>query len=531
MLEKAKTFLLVFLILLSMVLTYRLWFGGPYLEEVTLPRYEYAFFTPPPELSEIIKPSEILYREEEKDALLYYRGQEGYEELWEVLLESMKESFLVNDLQDISQEEKNTVLAEASEQLLLNFSPSLPLEFIVPDRTYWEFLEVDIIKVVMAENEGSWQLFLRTKEDILLSSSLQLEEQFREKLSPAEGFLYTQLPDIILLDLAAGCEERLRQQIEKQQDLAADQVEDVQREDVQDEDSENNETEPEAEDILEEKNGELLEEEEEREIESEGDEAGQEDEEESEEDFQEEEQPTLLLEIETGGRIFVPKEQLWGAEAALEKEDIPWEELVRAFFFDLSMARRIEERDGALFFTDGEKGLRIYPSGLVEYAAPMLERGLSAISYSAALQKGAENQSLYGGWLEESYLVDSWRTDRGYRLIWRPVFNGLPLEGNGCGSEMLVNEQGVPFYSRNFLVVTRNNKERRPFRPYEEALCKALSLYEDHFEEQRATLLTFKPVLYVSGKEEEKRAIPAWKVHFEETGAIYLHWINLEELS
>jgi len=445
-------------------------------------------------------------------------------------LENVKENILTNGLQAISEEDKNNLLNDSSVQVLVYFSPFIPLEFLAPERVYGDDREEEIKEIIMAENESSWHLFLRAENGTLLSSALQLDETFRENLSLAQGLYYTQLPNSFSLDLTGDCEKQLGEQIEKETDIYKDPAAEENAEEINNGLSEEEKEGDSPEENEENEENELTNEEEDSVVEvAEVVEEVEEVEEEEEEDIREDETPEHIWEIETKGNLFVPEEELEGVEIVLEKEDIPIAELVQAFFFDPSMARRIEERDEALFFTDGERGLRIYPNGLVEYAAPMLERGLSTISYSSALNKGAESQSLYGGWQDGSYLVESNITEKGYRFRWSPVFNGFPLDGENSGSEMLVNEQGVPFYSRYFFIV-RNNKESSPFKPYAEALCEALSLNKDQFEDQKATLLSLRPVMYVVS-EENKRAVPAWKVVFEETEVIYLHWRSLEELS
>jgi len=211
-------------------------------------------------------------------------------------------------------------------------------------------------------------------------------------------------------------------------------------------------------------------------------------------------------------------------------EKIEWEQLVRAFFLDLSMARRIEERDGALYFTDGERGLRIYPSGLIEYTAPRLERLYSSMSYSAALQKGAESQSLYGGWLSGTFLYAAREVEGGYRLLWRMAHEGLVLEGENTVSEMLINEQGVSFYRRNPYLFGGEVSERLPFRPYYEAVYRAFVASREQIKGEQATLLSLETVYYLPAGKRGNKAIPAWAVHFAEAGVIYLHWHTLELL-
>jgi hypothetical protein len=194
------------------------------------------------------------------------------------------------------------------------------------------------------------------------------------------------------------------------------------------------------------------------------------------------------------------------------------------------MARRIEERDGALYFTNGEKGLRIYPSGLLEYTAPSQERRHSDISYSVALQKGAESHSLYGGWMPDIYLSEAEEVKGGYRFIWRAFLDGFVLEGGDIGIEILINEQGVSSYRRMCYVFGEELAGRKPFCSYTEALAQALLLKKDRLTKNKVTLLSLKPVYYLLQGENIEKAVPAWHINFAETGDIYLHWNTLEPL-
>lgn len=467
LLEKLKSLLLTCLILLSIFLTYQLWFGIPPLEKGTEPRYEYAYFTHPPLPLEIIHPSEIIFFEQE-DIYLYCRGEKGYHELWEKGRQLIADRLPYENLKLVSKDGRDDALQTASFKIVYNFNPPVPLEFFAAVATN---LHMNIDKIIFSWDKEQADLFLEGEEIIHLSPGGDVH---LDDFLPVEKKAYHLLPSLLLLD--ADLKEQ------KENSLATD-----------DEDEEKEEIEsPEPSE---------------------------------EQDF------LLELEINVAADIYVPLEGVQGAEFLLEKEELKQEELVRAFFLDLSMARRIEERDGAIFFTNGEKGLRIYPSGMLEYTAPQLERRQSNISYSAALQKAAESQSLYGGWVLESFLYEATKNEEGYRFLWRSIKEGFLLEGKNIGSEMLINEQGVTFYRRFFYTFGEQLTERRAFRPYQEAIVQALLLNQELFnKEKKATLLSLKPVYYYQATEKNEKAVPAWCIHFAETGVIYLHWLTLEEL-
>lgn len=88
------------------------------------------------------------------------------------------------------------------------------------------------------------------------------------------------------------------------------------------------------------------------------------------------------------------------------------ESMLRSFFIDLTVLRQIEERDGAVIYTDGRRGLRVYPYGMIEYTAPpqpvspapASPQGPTALSDALALS--FEFVDLHGGWLPNCLLWD-----------------------------------------------------------------------------------------------------------------------------
>jgi hypothetical protein len=229
--------------------------------------------------------------------------------------------------------------------------------------------------------------------------------------------------------------------------------------------------------------------------------------------------------------IYVPV-TLAAGEISLTMEVVPEEELLRAFFLDPTMARRIKERDGAIYYTDGKRGLRIYAGGALEYTAPGQKVSNNRLSYSAALLQAAEHLSLYGGWPHNAFLERREKTTVGYHFFWRSFVDGLPLitEQGDC-AEMMVNDKGMPYYRRGFYFAGREGRaEPQPYRHYAEVLWQALSLHQESVPHREATLLALEPVYRVFPQATGATAIPAWAVHFAETGRLYLHWRTLEPL-
>ncbi|HHT46090.1 MAG TPA: hypothetical protein GX004_02205 [Firmicutes bacterium] len=477
MFEKIKSGILLFLIFLSIFLTYKLWFGQPPLEEETVPHYEDIYFTVPPLPSRIILPSKIIYCDDKQGIHFFPRGCKGFEQLCNKGLSIIKEKADLQNAKRISISDLDGLITTFSSRLVYHFDPSIPMDFILEPPV---FEEMPLEEAVFLWDEESLYVVFQGEENLLLP--LGGVDNLKKALLPDFNKPHRLLPPLLELDLSPR---------------------------------EGNEGAPDNEgtpDIEEEAGGQgnFIVNEGEGIIQNEG---------------------HLSWKIEIKGDIYVPEEDILAAEVSLKEEEIDHEQFVRAFFIDLSLARRIEERDGAIYYTDGEKGLRIYASGLVEFAFPRLERNLSGISYSLALQKAAESLSLYGGWPPGIYLDRVDNLGRGYSLLWGPVSAGLAFKGEQTGCEMEIDEQGVSYYRRNIYSIEEDVSERKPFRSYEEALWRVLSLEKERFREKNPVLLLLEPVYYLppSGGVV-KKAIPAWAVRFEGMEVKYLHWNTLEPL-
>lgn len=498
LLEKIKSLLLVFLILLSIVLTYQLWFGRPPLEKGAAARYEYAYFTPPPHLPEIIPPAEIIFLAP-GNTFLYQRGEKEYLTLWQKGLKLLTEKMALEKARRISKESKDAWPAVVSPTLVYCFRPAVPLENFMEAPAN---MHVDVDRVMLSWGEKQLDIFLEG-EDLLFHVPVTETIHSKTGFLPAGENPCMLLPPLITLD--NGQFSLINGEEKKQENMNTGGF-----------------------------------------LEDTGEGTGAESLMESDkESFAESNEPAgdgsvaevtengfpLSLKINVSADIYVPLNEISAAEISLKKEELQQEQLVRAFFLDLSMARRIEERDGALYFTNGEKGLRLYPSGLLEYSAPQLDRTPGNMPYSAALQKGAENLCLYGGWPAGVYLYEAEKYRGGYKFLWRTFFNGFSLAGENVGGEMIVNRHGVSFYRRFFYTFGEEITEWQPFRPYTEAIMQALRLNKDRLADTDVVhLLALMPVYYFSEGEKLEKAVPAWYVNFAETGGTYLHWYTLEPL-
>lgn len=76
---------------------------------------------------------------------------------------------------------------------------------------------------------------------------------------------------------------------------------------------------------------------------------------------------------------------------------------VEKFFNDFSIVRRIQEKDGAVIYTDGQRGLRIYPNGALEYNFPG-NKEKKDLGFYDTLNIAVDFINTRGGWPQEAYL-------------------------------------------------------------------------------------------------------------------------------
>lgn len=575
--EHFKTILLAGLIILSLYLTYSLWFGSPYLEEGVQPRYEFTYFTPPPTPELLIMPASILLQRqepEEETLHLFRRGDGVHGRIWEMSYELLKRRLPGSIAESPGEDELAALLGDTSFKLLLRFNPPLPESFL------WDRagLPAELHTITFFFSEEAYYAILDGKEKELYRWFDWGESGLKElilSLEPGNGIIAEKLSSnfilqiphpetgsvspVIILPPQEGEEEELE---DGNNDLPLDG--EVTPEDILDETSEDNgpssdETlspadaspgeEPAVEDGVdsdnrggeedqiqeeqEEINGEEAEKKEEHAIAIENDDVEAEkeglDEDIMDEEIVEEPEPLEEWKINVRGQIYVPVGAT-AAELAVAKEELSETKLVSAFFLDPAMARRIEERDGAIYFTDGKRGLRLYADGTVEYSAPGLEVTTGRLPYSVALLETAESQSLYGGWPAGVFLDRREQTAGGYRFFWRSYYKGFPLITNESSCEMVINNKGMPYYRRSFYIVTDLLGKPDTGHHYKDVLYRALELRREAFPNQEATLLNLEPVFRVIPAELGTRAVPAWAVHFAETGRFFLHWQTLEPI-
>ncbi len=167
-------------------------------------------------------------------------------------------------------------------------------------------------------------------------------------------------------------------------------------------------------------------------------------------------QSTLDMIKEKDIQILVPQKAQELDILELKFEDQDREKLAKAFFLDLSFVRKIEERDKTIIYTDGQRGLRFYANGAIEYNAPQKKGdSLDADHIYKLLNRSAHYISLYGGWdenlrLSVVVLPDAsqiTQADGTHELSYRYYHQGVPII-NQKALTLHISDRGVVRYYR-----------------------------------------------------------------------------------
>ncbi|UMZ75155.1 two-component system activity regulator YycH [Natranaerofaba carboxydovora] len=142
--------------------------------------------------------------------------------------------------------------------------------------------------------------------------------------------------------------------------------------------------------------------------------------------------------IEKSCEITLPEMTEYMVKKEIGYEELDKERLAKAFFHDLSFVRKIDEWDGGLIYTDGQKALRFLPGGGFEYDAPhatdLTKTTREGINIKQAIEKSGEYISLYGGW-NENLLIENLnfagenqiRDEGNFETSYRYYHEGYPI--------------------------------------------------------------------------------------------------------
>ncbi|HKM38856.1 MAG TPA: hypothetical protein VJ036_01150, partial [bacterium] len=178
--------------------------------------------------------------------------------------------------------------------------------------------------------------------------------------------------------------------------------------------------------------------------------------------------------------LYLPREDLSYPVLKTEGEALEPAVVASSFFADLSLTRRIEERDGATIYTDGRQGLRVWPSGQMEYNAPELLPGVPLPPHET-FSRAVRFVTQHGGWPLDMRLAGLTEIESGagsfYRLVFRGYLQGLPLDYSRL--ELDRCSRGVAVYRRQLRIPSyQAGSAILAVEELEESLLAAVSL--DH---------------------------------------------------
>jgi regulatory protein YycH of two-component signal transduction system YycFG len=199
------------------------------------------------------------------------------------------------------------------------------------------------------------------------------------------------------------------------------------------------------------------------------------------------------LSVTVAAPVFVPAEPVVLDKIVLYPEEIDRELILKTFFVDYNLARIIEEKDGSLIFTDGEKGLRLSTVSL-EYSNPRLEEGRVSFTYLDALNSSNNLLSYHGGWPKnvqiESLISTGWGDSVSYMAQWRMYFGLYPLYTT-VPTKAIFNDRGLVHYSRSLYFSGTGapvNGDQVATAEWQTALAVAVEMFSEELPGYDATL-------------------------------------------
>jgi hypothetical protein len=166
------------------------------------------------------------------------------------------------------------------------------------------------------------------------------------------------------------------------------------------------------------------------------------------------------LRVSPVGDILLPAETPVLSPYALRQERLDNEKLIRSIFVNMALVRRIEERDGAVIYTDGQRGLRLFDHGEMEYTSPKSEPGLEPMETAQALKRAAQFLQLMGGWPDDLFIETYATRDRTgpnqrhgdiYTLTYHSVQKGVRVFSPEPALLLRFSDRGVIDYRRHLI--------------------------------------------------------------------------------
>ncbi|NPV69805.1 MAG: hypothetical protein HPY55_04030 [Firmicutes bacterium] len=186
------------------------------------------------------------------------------------------------------------------------------------------------------------------------------------------------------------------------------------------------------------------------------------------------EAPTEINGVSIDRGVFLPLD-LPVATLMVKPEPLVPDQILQKFFLDRSVVRRIEEKDGAVIYSDGRQGLRIYRPGAIEYTCPLVTGDASGMDELTVLERSLEFVATHGGLPDGAFLLDS--MGRVHKLSgglsevqFSYSYRGIPVWGNDSPISVTLSSQGTESYRRCVRVVVGPSAPANPTVPGAEAL-------------------------------------------------------------
>ena len=442
--ERIKTIALFSLVILSLVLTYRLWFGSPDYEAITPPTYERLSFGEPLSLESLLLPEKIVYmppaRKIPEEDSLPEESQEHFPE------EEGNELAEEQELEEETEEPQNKYYFHYTDSLYSDLWDAFSCELMTATSLNCTLTDFKKLSEGMDSSVPSLEIHFSVpfSLDLYFSNqnnnpSFPLVEKLLLTLEVEGGMDYFKTPqgEIYRLDWDFNCSPLT---------ALEDQILD-----------------------LSEHRYYLL-----------------------EEIIKEEEEINEYL---TAEKIRVPKTSTSLPDLNYKKENLDIDNLVKVFFVDFTLVRQIKQRDDAVMYTDGQKGLRLDSQGFIEYSAPAKIREGKELSYQESLEKGIDFVTIYGGWPQDLNLrIEDLNTlaleqEEYYQLKFNSYYRGVPLGLDQWVVELTYNEQGLVGYQRQVYEVEDTGEDLRVME-IKEVLSQLVSRKSDLFSPKATREIT-----------------------------------------
>jgi len=158
--------------------------------------------------------------------------------------------------------------------------------------------------------------------------------------------------------------------------------------------------------------------------------------------------PKTNLYIKISKDIYIPLDNLQLPVYSVKSAKNNLQNIAPKFFPDFTLARKIEEKDGAIIFTDGTRGLRIFPKGGLEFTRPLFKEQKTKGNFKDSLTNAANFIASHGGFPKSAYLSSYKINNQSFTFVFRERLNGLPLIKSKDYLVVTVEDNQVTYYYR-----------------------------------------------------------------------------------